>query len=288
MKKILLAAAITAALSTPALADHSLAPLSENNLSRNADFVFLGTVASVDYRRAESADSVRPGTPHTFVTYKIEKIFKGKSASDTVTLRFVGGRGDKSQFLMASNIPMFDAGERDMLFVRGNAKYACPLVECARGRVRVIDGMAFNDEGQALEQSPVQAKSMEWGFGPYVDLIEVNTHKVSQTELRKHHDLPEGEGPAPRGAKSLYQLSLDTLATRVADAVARVNTPDELAKLAPVASADIKLPFKAVIAREVAAPLDAGVDTAPALINTANDKLEVEAISRNGGNPVIK
>lgn len=288
MKKLLLATLITSVLATHALADHSIAPLSENNLARNAEFVFLGTVAGVDYRRAESTDGTSPGAPHTFVTYKIEKVLKGKSEAGTVTLRFVGGRGDKSQFLMASNIPLFDVGEQDVLFVRGNAKYACPLVECGRGRVRMIGGMAFNDEGQAIEQSPVQAKSNEWGFGPFFDLAEVSTHKVSMTELRKRHELSAGEGPLPRDGKSPYQLSFDALLSRVATAVARVNTPDELAKLPPVVSADIKQPFKSVIARAVEAPKDPGVDTPPALVNTTNDKLEVEAISRNGANPVIK
>lgn len=287
MKKLLLASLITTALSTAALADHSIAPLSENNLARNAEFVFLGTVAAVDYRRAESLDGKTPGTPHTFVTYKIEKILKGKAKADTVTLRFVGGRGDKSQFLMASNIPLFDIGEQDVLFVRGNAKNACPLVECARSRVRLIGGMAFNDEGQALEQSPVQEKSYEWGFGPFFDLVEVSTHKVSQTELRKRHELAPGEGALPRDAKSPYQLSFDAVLSRVAAAVSRVNTPEELANLPPVASADIKQPFKSVIARAVEAPKDPGVDTPPQ-VNTANDRLELDAISRNDGNPVIK
>lgn len=288
MKKLLLTTLVTSALSTSALADHSIAPLLENNLARNAEFIFLGTVADVDYRRAESLDGKTPGTPHTFVTYKIEKILKGKADSDTVTLRFVGGRGDKSQFLMASNIPLFDAGEQDVMFVRGNTMNACPLVECARSRVRMINGMAFNDEGQALEQTPVQAKSFQWGFGPFYELEEVIAHKVSMTELRKHHELPAGEALQPRDAKSPYQLSFDAVLSRVAAAVARVNTPDELAKLPPVASADIKQPFKTLIAREVASPKDAGVDTAPALINTAADKYEVDVIVRNGGNPVIK
>ncbi len=288
MKKLLLASLITTALSTSALAGHSIAPLLENNLARNAEFVFLGTVAEVNYRRAESADGKTPGTPHTFVTYKIEKILKGKADGGTVTLRFVGGRGDKSQFLMASNVPLFDVGEQDVMFVRGNAKNACPLVECARSRVRMIGGMAFNDEGQALEQSPLQAKSYEWGFGPFFDLAEVSSHKVSLTELRKRHELPAGEESLPRTAKSLYQLSFDTLLARVAAAVSRVNTPEELANLPPVANADIKQPFTSVIARAVEAPKDAGVDTAPALITTAGDKREVDAISRNGGNPVIK
>lgn len=288
MNKLLLATLVSSALSTSAIADHSIAPLLENNLARNAEFVFLGTVADVDYRRAESADGKTPGVPHTFVTYKIEKILKGKSNSDTVTLRFVGGRGDKSQFLMASNIPLFDAGEQDVLFVRGNTKNACPLVECARSRVRIINGMAFNDEGQALEQSPVQAKSYQWGFGPFFELEEVSSHKVSMTELRKHHELPAGEGLQPRDAKSVYQLSFDAVLSRIAAAVARVNTPDELAKLPPVASADIKQPFKTLIAREVASPKEPGIDTPPALINTSADRLEADLISRNGGNPVVK
>ena len=87
MKKLLLASLITTALSTAALADHSIAPLSENNLARNAEFVFLGTVAAVDYRRAESPDGKAPGTPHTFVTYKIEKILKGKAKADAAISR---------------------------------------------------------------------------------------------------------------------------------------------------------------------------------------------------------
>src|SRR5262245_21325947 len=78
-------------------------------LSFQADFIFKGRVVAVRYRDSEPGNRTdetgapvldedgQParrdgsGLPHTFVTFEIEKIYKGKAAAKTVTLRFYGG-----------------------------------------------------------------------------------------------------------------------------------------------------------------------------------------------------
>ena len=48
-------------------------------------------------------------------------------------------------------MPDFAEGNRDLLFVQGNGESACPLARGAEGRLRIVDGAVYTDDGRALE-----------------------------------------------------------------------------------------------------------------------------------------
>ena len=113
------------------------------HIIQEADLIFSGVVEHVDYKASNIREKDDVTLPHTFVTYKIERIFKGKTADDTITLRFQGGRTEvakgKFEYLTSPAIPLFDVEDRDILFVKKNGQSICPLVGCKKGRLRVID-----------------------------------------------------------------------------------------------------------------------------------------------------
>jgi hypothetical protein len=94
-----------------------------------AQLVFEGEVVDVRYRpsTASAGDPLR--IPHTFVTDRVDRVYKGSLADDgragsvdTLTLRFIGGEGTDDEYLMASGLPLFDIGDRDVLMVAGNGE----------------------------------------------------------------------------------------------------------------------------------------------------------------------
>jgi len=112
-------------------------------LLRNSDLVFQGQVKQVEYRKSQD------GTPYAFVTYKLQKIIRGR-AKRRVTLRFVGGPKGDGSFLMAQSVPNFFKGDKDILFVRKNTTAQCPLVGCNDGRFRVVKERVYSAIGKPL------------------------------------------------------------------------------------------------------------------------------------------
>lgn len=115
-----------------------------------ADYVFKGRVIDISYRNSKNG-----AVPHTFVTYAIEAEYKGRHTETDVTLRFVGGPDSSDpakvqRVTVSSAVPNFDIGDRDILFVRGNTKLACPLVSAKQGRLRLINGQVYSETGQRL------------------------------------------------------------------------------------------------------------------------------------------
>ncbi len=183
-----LSAAVLLGLSVPAFAALSEHIPDERTQAAQSDLVFVGSVASVEYRQSgKDGDAQR--VPHTFVTYNVEDVLHGDAASKQVTLRFVGGRGEKARFLSVSGQPMFDQGDRDLLMVADNGTSGCPLVDCSNGRYRFIQGKVFSEAGQAIE---LDAKGDLIRSGFY-DLPEVMTHKVSQTTMTLEDHFERGE-----------------------------------------------------------------------------------------------
>ena len=132
----------------------SINRLALRHLIKEADLVFIGIVESIDYRSSSVRDKDDVILPHTFVTFKTEEILKGKTAADTITLRFQGGRMEAAkgefEYLTSTVIPLFDLGDRDILCVKGNGKSICPLVGAKKGRFRVIDDHMYTDLGHPV------------------------------------------------------------------------------------------------------------------------------------------
>lgn len=121
-------------------------------LANQSNLVFVGRVASVDYRLSESSTEGDGAIPYTTVTYAVDEIFRGDLVGQTFTMRFIGGPNGMGRFLDVSGVPQFEQGDQDLLFISGNGEQACPLVLCEWGRFRIHEGGVYNAKG-----APVRA-----------------------------------------------------------------------------------------------------------------------------------
>ena len=223
-------------------------PVSIRQLIKEAELIFEGVVTAVEYRMSDVATPDHVALPHTFVTFEIEQTLKGGAAHGrSITLRFQGGPDDKGNAMMVSGVPLFDVGNRDVLFVRGNGEQLCPLVGWDQGRFRVIGGLVFTDNGQEVWLT----RRGELAFGPYHALEEVLTHNLAGTRL-------EFEGPAAQAGQTpptgTQWLDAPSFRNVIAGLVRQWHTPAQLAVLTPVASADIRGAFYVRAPRPEAPP----------------------------------
>lgn len=234
-------------------------------LSAEADLVFQGTVTDITY-----AASIE-GIPHTFVTYKVEDVLKGAYRAPTLTLRFIGGvkiEGNVMRKLSVSHAPHFENGQQDLLMVKGNTQTQCPLVRCAQGRFRFHQGMVTNEAGDVLALEPqgtVRAlqRAAEPGagdFGAGARVPESTTRALAT--------------PFDRSA---FVAHVRQMIGRQGAAMASV-----------IHSADPSQPFKGpdpAVSAPPRSPLQRRFASGGP--QNEHDRQEVEALMRNGGNPVL-
>jgi hypothetical protein len=116
-----------------------------------AELIFQGTVTKIEHGMVAQEIGKQPPLPFTYVTYRIEEAHKGRSVEgDRVTLSFLGGPTPDGRRLTASHYPSFKVGDRDVLFVRRNLQADCPLVDCAKGRLRIIKDRIYSDSKQPI------------------------------------------------------------------------------------------------------------------------------------------
>jgi hypothetical protein len=136
-------------MASGALAHGSLDPGGAFDLpamTSESNLVALGQVVDVQYRNA-SVKGSNAVVPHAFVTFQVQKVVRGKPASQNIVMRFVGGVDGMGGILDVSGVPMFQKGETDVLFIAGNGEAACPLARCEWGRFRVLNGAVYNTHG---------------------------------------------------------------------------------------------------------------------------------------------
>jgi hypothetical protein len=116
-----------------------------------AQLAFYGQVTGVDYRLS------REGVPHTLVSYRIDRVLRGSVTTrepgrdrSQVTLRFVGGPKGNGTYLTVEGVPSFNPGDQDVLLVQQNGAVQCPLVNCERGRFRVLHDHVYSSRGFPL------------------------------------------------------------------------------------------------------------------------------------------
>jgi hypothetical protein len=262
---------------------------------KNSEFAFQGVVTKVEYK---SSNNARP-VPHTFVTFKVEKTLKGASKPEFVTLRFVGGTDGKGNFLSVSGVPLFDVGDRDILFTKGNGQFACPLVGCGSGRLRVINNQVFTDDGKPLL---INSKGL-LGEGKPVALNEVLTNKIGGVTIKDTFGAETGNprsldgnssGVKPTqlstsvvGTQSLQPLQVESL---VKSQILELGRTQQL--VVPrnvVLNLDSKTAFVLPEPKSVA-PLQIVPPTvSQSLVTPRNEteKLELELLRKNRGNPVF-
>jgi hypothetical protein len=143
MKSATLLLVLLAACGEPATAPGAVDTLSDKDASvtqqfaEAADAVFVGTVTGLDHQVSE-ADAEGRQLPFTYVTWQVDHGVKGVRTGQRYTARFLGGpMGDAH--LHVTEIPEFEVGDTDLLFVRGNGRVGSPLVGGPRGRVQIVD-----------------------------------------------------------------------------------------------------------------------------------------------------
>lgn len=194
-----------------------------------ADAVLEGTIESVRFVDAQ-AEGAQGGIPHTFVTYRVERVFKGRVRGDRVTLRFFGGMdAARDRLLFTSDGVQPDVGDRDILLVAGNGAAECPIVGCSNGRFRLIGESVYDEGGRDIVQIDRQTVRR----GTVRDLREVFTWEA--TGLGIGFDEPP---PAPDARAT---MSADAFRGLIADRVALLHPAGELFPI--VVSADPAAPF---------------------------------------------
>src|SRR5687767_10408007 len=77
-----------------------------------ADLIIHGEVLDILYRLSQPSGPEPNGVPHTFVTYKILRTFRGTPPGDVVTLRFRGGAVGNGVIVTITSNPFFARGQR--------------------------------------------------------------------------------------------------------------------------------------------------------------------------------
>lgn len=212
-----------------------------------AEVVFEGTIESVRFveSQGEAVPGAlpMPGVPHTFVTYRVERVFKGRVRGETVTLRFFGGldaTGD--ELLMASNAPTLDEGDHDIVLIAGNGASDCPIVGCNQGRFRVVGESVYDDDGRDL----VAVERERFTRGEPRDLPEVGRWTSVGLEL-EYDERPRPADPAATMSAAAFR---DMVARRLA-ALARAGD-----RVVELVSVDPARPFVYEEADDVAPPVE--------------------------------
>jgi len=178
MKKMLPMLVSAVLLAPPASAHHLLKDFSLPEMAERSSLVFHGKIIDIAYKNSTKAKN-GGSVPHTFVTYSIDDVLQGDPDRDTLTLRFMGGLGEDGSYMISTDSPQFKIGDEDVLFVSGNEVKECPLVDCANGRFRVVDGMMFNEFGQQL----VESGNGKIAFGEVSDRPEFITYQIGNKKI---------------------------------------------------------------------------------------------------------
>lgn len=119
--------------------------------ARRADAVVYAQVTDITYGLAELQGNAEGAVPLTWVTVTVLEGLRGGVPGEALTLMFAGGPLPDGSITMPADQPLFDVGDTDVLMVADNGVNGCPLVDCADGRVRVLDGGLYTDSGRALQ-----------------------------------------------------------------------------------------------------------------------------------------
>lgn len=196
--KQFLLGAVFAAISTASLSTvASFKEASLKKLTANASAVFQGEVLDIQYQ-----DSVE-GIPHTFVTYQVEKDLVGSNVGRKVTLRFIGGVKKISdthfETLEVSNVPEFEVGAKNIIFIDANNDGQCPLVNCSSGLFRVKDQQVFDHSGRALKllestgkQPVIEALGEDYSISGRTKPVAAK-RKVNSLSIAKFKQLVSGQ-----------------------------------------------------------------------------------------------
>jgi hypothetical protein len=286
MKKKLLFATAGTLLAIQAFAYQPTGNYDMRKMSEEANLIFRGTVIEVDYRESRAKGTARP-LPHTFVTFEVDEVLHGDLNRKQFTLRFLGGKTEKGEIMMTSSLPKFDVGDQDLLFVKDNGVSECPLVECSKGRFRVLNGVMYTEEGQRIlqdEKGGILAGKTE-------EHEALSSFSIGDRQFKRHHQsdqTKDGNGEVVMSDRAdAYHMNAgyftDLLRVKVNQALQK--SPKSMIKVAQ--SLDKNKPFYAVQSNPVSLPEPDREASATSKMSE-EERAEVKAMNESGGNPVLK
>ena len=257
----------------------------------DAELVFEGEVIGVNYKLSTPTAADPATIQHTFVTYRINRVYKGAVASDArtdtadeITLRFLGGEGTNDEYLMASGVPLFDVGDHDVLMVAGNGDSICPLTHCEHGRYRIIDGYVYSEDGQEI----VETADAPVVYGKIHELRDIMTHQMGAAELQLVgvHEYDETGLPT---VQADYGIHYDTASFQaiVTDTLTTLEQAGLLPAQPPVPSIDPAADFIVLSPAAVTPGREPYGKLRMALQENSRgiDRLEELLVRFNGGDP---
>jgi hypothetical protein len=137
-----------------------------------SDAVVLGRVTGIRYTMSLPA-SDRTRFPFTFVTVAVEKAWSGAKAGDTLTLRLFGGPTPDGGLLLNSEQPIFQVGDRDVLFVSLNDVGAVPFIRGSHTRLRLVEGATYSNEGDAILLGQGGLTLGAWHELPQLNVVDI-------------------------------------------------------------------------------------------------------------------
>ncbi len=286
MKKKLLFATAGTLLAIQAFAYQPTGSYDIRKMSADANLVFRGTVVEVDYRESSVKGNERP-LPYTFVTFEVEEVLHGDVNRKQFTLRFLGGMTEKGEFMMTSSLPKFNVGDQDLVFVKDNGVAECPLVECTKGRFRILNGVMYTEDGQQI----VQDEKGSIVAGKTEELEALKSFRIGDQQFnRRHQPVRSKDGNGEVAMPDLvgsYHMDAGyfTDLVRVKVNQALLMSPKSMRDVAQ--SLDKNKPFYVVQDKPVALP-EPDHEATPASKISEEEGVELKAMDESGGNPVLK
>lgn len=218
-----------------------------SELVHKADFIFEGKVINVEYRTSDMLRSDDVAMPHTFVTYEILKNFKGQSSEGkSITLRFRGGPDGTGNTLIIPGVPLFQVGDQDIVFVRGNGVEISPILGGNFGRYRISKNAVHSDAWQEVWL----LNNGQLEHGKFNEEKKAVTLHIGSNEFTFETET-KAEWNPPEGAKKLTPLQFRKF---LSDSVKQHFTASALSALKVTKSVQIHEQFSVGKAKPVAAP----------------------------------
>lgn len=147
----------------------------------DAELIVEGTVSNIESRWSQDLTMI-----YTYVTLDQLELVHGESKSDTLTLRFEGGKVGAHE-VTTHGVPKFEKGTRELLFVANNGVAVSPIVGFFQGRFKIVGDKVHDFAGLPivgvrdgallkLTQRPAdtardedESGEFETGYGQYVE-----------------------------------------------------------------------------------------------------------------------
>ena len=248
-------------------------------MTRAADLIFEGEVLAVESRTSDLLAAGQVSLPHTFVTFQVDRLFKGRIEDDrsTVTLRFLGGVDPQGRLLSLSLLPDFEVGEREVLLVKNNGEWACPLVYSAARRFRILETSLYTEDGRDV----LIDDKARLSFGVRHDLAIVREARFGDQVIERVFEIENQSDVFPG-----TPMNIDVFRVFVSNTVKRAHTSSELSS--PVVTKSLSIEDKfAIPAAQPTPPPAVENELERSRPDSEAERAERIAFERNERNPVL-